>query len=79
MVATDGHRLAHIETTASKVDVKEEIRVLVPRKALAEINALLNSSGVEGHRVRQGQLHALLYHWHTLAHLAAAQRDISKL
>ena len=47
MVATDGHRLAHIETTASKVDVKEEIRVLVPRKALAEINALLNSSGVE--------------------------------
>ena len=47
MVATDGHRLAHIETVKSKVAVNGEIRVLVPRKALAEINALLNSSAVE--------------------------------
>jgi DNA polymerase-3 subunit beta len=47
MVATDGHRLAHIETVKSKVAVNEEIRVLVPRKALAEINTLLNSSAVD--------------------------------
>ena len=47
MVATDGHRLAHIETVKSKVVVTEETRVLVPRKALAEINALLNSSAVD--------------------------------
>ncbi|HEY6770567.1 MAG TPA: DNA polymerase III subunit beta [Candidatus Sulfotelmatobacter sp.] len=47
MVATDGHRLAHIEAVKSKVAVTGEIRVLVPRKALAEINALLNSSAVD--------------------------------
>jgi DNA polymerase-3 subunit beta len=47
MVSTDGHRLAHIETVKSKVAVTEEIRVLVPRKALAEVNALLNSSAVD--------------------------------
>jgi DNA polymerase III subunit beta len=47
MVATDGHRLAHIETVKSKVAVTGEMRVLVPRKALAEINALLNSSAVD--------------------------------
>ena len=47
MVATDGHRLAHIETMKSKVAVTGEMRVLVPRKALAEINALLNSSAVD--------------------------------
>jgi DNA polymerase-3 subunit beta len=43
MVATDGHRLAHIEMTSSAVGVKDEIRVLLPKKALAEINSLLNS------------------------------------
>jgi DNA polymerase-3 subunit beta len=47
MVATDGHRLAHIETVQSKVVVNGEIKVLVPKKAMSEINALLNSSGVE--------------------------------
>ena len=47
MVATDGHRLAHIETEKSKVVVSGEIKVLVPKKAMAEINALLNSSGIE--------------------------------
>jgi DNA polymerase-3 subunit beta len=47
MVATDGHRLAHIETVKSKVAVTGEIKVLVPRKALAEINTLLNSSAVD--------------------------------
>jgi DNA polymerase-3 subunit beta len=47
MVATDGHRLAHIETVKSDVMVNSEIKVLVPRKAMAEINSLVNSSGVE--------------------------------
>ncbi len=47
MVSTDGHRLAHIETRKTKVAVDGEIRVLVPRKALAEISALLNSSTVD--------------------------------
>ena len=35
MVATDGHRLAHIETEKSKVVVSGEIKVLVPKKAMA--------------------------------------------
>ena len=43
MVATDGHRLAHIETTA-KFDVSGELRTLVPKKAMAELNTLLQQS-----------------------------------
>ncbi|HTK95441.1 MAG TPA: DNA polymerase III subunit beta [Terriglobales bacterium] len=41
MVATDGHRLAHIETGAAKFDVSGELKVLVPKKAMAEISTLL--------------------------------------
>jgi DNA polymerase-3 subunit beta len=41
MVATDGHRLAHIEHGASKFPVSGEMRVLVPRKAMAELSTLL--------------------------------------
>jgi DNA polymerase-3 subunit beta len=42
MVATDGHRLAHIEHANSKYPVSGEMRVLVPKKAMAELNTLLN-------------------------------------
>ena len=42
MVATDGHRLAHIEHSTSKYPVSGEMRVLVPKKAMAELNTLLN-------------------------------------
>lgn len=42
MVATDGHRLAHIKMTA-KTPVTTETRVLIPRKALAETYSLLGS------------------------------------
>src|SRR6185295_10195951 len=37
MVATDGHRLAHIEKSEPLEDVTEEIKVLVPRKAMSEL------------------------------------------
>jgi DNA polymerase III subunit beta len=48
MVATDGHRLAHIETGAAKFNgLGGEIKTLVPKKAMAEINSLLSSSDVE--------------------------------
>src|SRR3954471_9664024 len=47
MVATDGHRLAHIETGAAKFEVSGELKVLVPKKAMAEISALLSASDVE--------------------------------
>ncbi len=42
MVATDGHRLAHIVAAKSEVPVENETRVLIPKKALAEINSLLS-------------------------------------
>jgi len=47
MVATDGHRLAHIETSAAKFEVSGELKVLVPKKAMAEISSLLSASDVE--------------------------------
>jgi len=37
MVATDGHRLAHIEKSEPLEEVSEEIKVLVPRKAMSEL------------------------------------------
>jgi DNA polymerase-3 subunit beta len=37
MVATDGHRLAHVEKTEALEDVTEEIKVLIPRKAMSEL------------------------------------------
>jgi DNA polymerase-3 subunit beta len=42
MVATDGHRLAHIERVNAKFPVSGEMRVLVPKKAMAELSTLLN-------------------------------------
>src|SRR2546430_455029 len=42
MVATDGHRLAHIENSTAKfAGVSGEMKTLVPKKAMAEINTLL--------------------------------------
>src|SRR5205085_3114997 len=37
MVATDGHRLAHVEKTEALEDVTEVFIVLVPRKVMAEL------------------------------------------
>jgi DNA polymerase-3 subunit beta len=44
MVATDGHRLAHIEHSNDKLPVSGEMRVLVPKKAMAELSTLLSVS-----------------------------------
>ncbi|HYX54153.1 MAG TPA: DNA polymerase III subunit beta, partial [Candidatus Limnocylindrales bacterium] len=38
MVATDGHRLAHVENTNAKIPVSGELKVLVPKKAMAELS-----------------------------------------
>ena len=43
MVATDGHRLAHIENTHEKFDVSGERRPLIPKKAMHELMSLLQS------------------------------------
>jgi DNA polymerase-3 subunit beta len=48
MVATDGHRLAHIENNTAKFSgVSGEMKTLVPKKAMAELNSLLQSGDVD--------------------------------
>lgn len=44
MVATDGHRLAHVEKPEEMEDVTEEIKVLVPKKAMAELVRMIAES-----------------------------------
>src|SRR3984893_7589365 len=44
MVATDGHRLAHVERTGEKFDgVSGEMKTLIPQKAMDELKSLLDS------------------------------------
>jgi len=47
MVATDGHRLAHIENNAAKLNVSGEMKILVPKKAMSELSTLLNSTDAQ--------------------------------
>jgi DNA polymerase-3 subunit beta len=48
MVATDGHRLAHIERPNEKFDgVSGEMKTLVPKKAMDELKSLLDSTDAE--------------------------------
>ncbi len=47
MVATDGHRLAHIEKSNEDFAGIGEMKTLIPRKAMAELNTLLHSTDVE--------------------------------
>ncbi len=48
MVATDGHRLAHIEKLGESLEgLSGEKKTLIPRKALAELNGLLASTEAE--------------------------------
>jgi DNA polymerase-3 subunit beta len=41
MVATDGHRLAHVEKQMVLDSLNNEVRTLIPKKALAELQRLL--------------------------------------
>ncbi len=48
MVATDGHRLAHIERSGEKFEgVSGEMKTLVPKKAMDELKVLLDSTEAE--------------------------------
>jgi DNA polymerase III subunit beta len=45
MVATDGHRLSHIERTGGKFEgVSGEMKTLVPKKAMDELKSLLDAT-----------------------------------
>jgi DNA polymerase III subunit beta len=48
MVATDGHRLSHIERPATKFEgVSGEMKTLVPKKAMDELKSLLDATDAE--------------------------------
>src|SRR5207244_2096828 len=47
--ATAGHRLAHVEKVEILEDVSEEIKVLVPRKAMAELVRMISESADTEH------------------------------
>ena len=48
MVATDGHRLAHIEKSGETLsNVSGERKTLIPRKALSELQSLLGNTDAE--------------------------------
>jgi DNA polymerase-3 subunit beta len=44
MVATDGHRLAHVEKPEEMEDITEEIKVLIPKKAMGELVRMVSES-----------------------------------
>jgi len=49
MVATDGHRLSHIERSGTKFEgISGEMKTLVPKKAMDELKSLLDSTDAEG-------------------------------
>jgi DNA polymerase III subunit beta len=46
MVATDGHRLAHVERSNEKFEgISGEMKTLVPKKAMDELRSLVDSAG----------------------------------
>lgn len=45
MVATDGHRLAQVEREVQIEGLNNELRVLIPKKAMGELSKLLAQSG----------------------------------
>jgi len=48
MVATDGHRLAHVERSGEKFEgISGEMKTLVPKKAMDELRSLVDSTDVE--------------------------------
>src|SRR5271168_4941945 len=48
MVATDGHRLAHVERSGEKFEgVSGEMKTLIPKKAMDELKSLVDSADVE--------------------------------
>ena len=80
MVATDGHRLAHIERSGEKFEgISGEMKTLVPKKAMDELKSLLDSTDAEDHRFRERRIDAILPHRASPADLAPTHRPIPQL
>ncbi|MDE3181484.1 MAG: DNA polymerase III subunit beta [Acidobacteriota bacterium] len=45
MVATDGHRLAQVEKEAAVEGLNTELRILIPKKAMGEVERLIGQGG----------------------------------
>lgn len=60
MVATDGHRLAYVEST-SPTNTNKTFRALVPKKAMAEIVKLADESGPEATAIFAGDENHLFF------------------
>ena len=79
MVATDGHRLAHVERTGEKFEgVSGEMKTLIPKKAMDELKSLLDSD-VRDHRLRQGRVHAVLPRGSAVADIPPAYGPVPQL
>ena len=72
MVATDGHRLAMVETDHKFEGLPTETRVLVPKKAMNEVQRLAAESGDDGTvDFAQDESHLFFQFGRAPAHLAA--------
>src|SRR5438094_7726559 len=49
MVATDGHRLALAETDHKLAGLNGEVKVLIPKKAMDEVEKLSSAAGADAH------------------------------
>jgi DNA polymerase-3 subunit beta len=49
LVATDGHRLAYVSSELDVVAPDGEVKIIVPRKALAEVSKLISDIGEDEH------------------------------
>jgi DNA polymerase-3 subunit beta len=79
MVATDGHRLAHVEKSGETLtNISGEKKTLIPRKALSELQSLLSNSDAEQIDFADDD-HTLLPHRPSHPHLAQAYRPIPQL
>ena len=61
MVATDGHRLAYVESGAESASTGKTFRALVPKKAMAEIVKLADESGADSKAIFAGDENHLFF------------------
>jgi DNA polymerase-3 subunit beta len=61
MVATDGHRLAYVESAGQGAGTSKPFRALVPKKAMAEIVKLADESGPESKAAFAGDENHLFF------------------
>ena len=80
MVATDGHRLAHVEKLGETIDgISGEKKTLIPRKALSELSEPPLDHRSRNHGLRRRRFHPLLPRRRPRAHQPQAHRPVPQL